>query len=56
MHSITKTLFDVLKNLENEESQIVLIINEKGKLLNISDGDIRRHLSGNTLETKVLKI
>ena len=49
-----KTLFDVLKNLENEESQIVLIINEKGKLGTISDGDIRRHLiTGNTLETKV---
>ena len=40
-----KTLFDVLKNLENEDSQIVLIINEDKKLLGtISDGDIRRGL------------
>ncbi len=53
-----KTLFDVLKNLENEESQIVLIINEDKKLLGtISDGDIRRHLiTGNTLDTKVSEV
>ena len=53
-----KTLVDVLKNLEKEESQIVLIVDSNQKLLGtISDGDIRRHLiMGKTLATKVSEV
>ena len=52
------TLLEALENLENEESQIVLIIDENKKLLGtVSDGDIRRNLiKGNTLSTKVSKV
>ncbi len=51
-------LFNALKNLEKFNAQIVLVIDEQGKLIGtISDGDIRRNLIiGNSLETKVSEI
>tara|TARA_Y100000589_G_C27193399_1_gene645737 strand:+ start:1901 stop:2944 length:1044 start_codon:yes stop_codon:yes gene_type:complete len=53
-----KTLFDAMKNLEREGSQIVLVVDEEDKLLGtISDGDIRRSLLiGKSLETKVSEV
>ena len=53
-----KTLFDAMKNLEREGSQIVLVVDDEDKLLGtISDGDIRRSLLiGKSLETKVSEV
>ena len=53
-----ESLLNALKNLERYNTQIVLVIDNKGKLLGtISDGDIRRNLIiGNSLETKVTEI
>ena len=50
-----ETLLSALKNLEKYNTQIVLVIDDQGKLLGtISDGDIRRNLIiGSSLETKV---
>jgi len=53
-----ETLINALKNLEKHNSQIVLVIDDKGKLIGtISDGDIRRNLIiGISLETQVSEI